>query len=409
MGKPAVLGVLILLTLGQASLLPAAAQDEGLGVTPPSHSVDAAQRGEAYERVVTIQNEFDSPSTITVEGQGEVGNWTHTTPASGFTIAPRSQRDVTLTILVPDDAPNGRSDGATGFVTEPKGSPDGSGVGIRYSVTVSLNVTVGGQANEELTWLDARADDVEEGDPPRAYVSARNDGNVRTTGRVQADVLPFAGQDTVLASGSGQKEWIPGEEAEVAIVFTDTVPLGQYRMRIYSTDPAGFERVVEFKVVPIGTVAKEGRLVRLQHDSRIDSGDPLRITGVFENAGAARIVSAKLSLDVYAGDRLVESLESDALVAEPGVRVNLTVTWSTGPSGEYRLVGIVTYDGYRTQPNESLVSVRSGLLGSDSLGWIIGLGLLLVVLGFILIPILARRRKDKKKPPHRGHTPVRRP
>lgn len=378
-----------------AALLPAApasAQDgESLGVTPPSHLVEEAIDGESYRRQVSIQNEFDSTTTVTLDTSGEVGAWTTTEPASGFEVPPRTHEAVDLTIRVPEDAVNGTYEGKLHITAEAKDSPDGSGASIRYSVAVLLTVQVGGDPVRDLSFSGGGASDVEEGSPPDVEATVTNGGNVRDTAEACALVYRLHGDEPV-AELQAETRVLPGEQATLDFPFEQPLPQGQYRAEIVpgcetSEDPVDLRGEETFKVVPPGTLGKDATLRYLEHAPEAEAGKPIEVQAVFENVGETDIARATGTIEVYQGDELVEVLEAEPRVVAQGEEIGLTAYFTPEEPGRYTLHGVVTYDGFETEPRESFLTVQ----GAEAAG---GSGLSLtemapLVGGLMLVGLVA--------------------
>lgn len=349
--------VLLVAALVAAPLAaPVAAEDESIGVTPTGISILDAQPGETYLETITVQNEFDTTTRITLDPVGEVGDWTRTEPTGPFEIPARTHRTIDAYITVPADAFIGPHEGFLRVTAEAKEEPNGSGYSIRWSVAVTLDVIVGGDPVVDLGWVGPRADDVEIGTSPKVSVGVVNEGNTQTTARAEAEILPHEG-DEVLAAASASVTTIPGERERIAFPFETPLPEGQYRVRIASRPDAVFEETVPFKVVPPGMLGKDGRIRYLDHAPRADVGEPVKIVALFENTGNTTISRAKLGLEARLDGSLVEVLGSDGLVAPSGRTTNLTVYFTPDEPGRYRLVGVVNYDGFETPENEGVLTV----------------------------------------------------
>lgn len=381
---------------------------ESLGITPPNIEVVGAQRGQAYERSVVVQNQFDSPTVLTLEPLGAVGSWTTTAPGSGHEVPPRSQERLVLTIAVPGDAPNGLHSGFLRVVAEPKGQPQGSGFALRYAVAVVLNVTVGGEALIKLRGLDARAEDVEVGTPPVVYATLANEGNVRAPARATVEVLDAATSAPVAgAAATGDvAEVRPGQQVEVPMTLPQALPEGPYLARVRSPDDPAFERIVEFRVVPRGLLGKRGELRALEHEPWVEAGRPLKVACLFANTGSGPISAAKCSGELRLDGRLVAVFTSDALVVPAGQVASLVAYVTPDRPGAHTLVASVTFDGLTSRPNESVLNVQGdpsgGAAGGMALGsWplLAGLALALVGGGLLLAGILRRRKRGDGKPP----------
>jgi hypothetical protein len=385
-----VLLALPLVTLGVG--VAGQADDQGLGMSPDRFVVATAQPGESYQQTVLLQNRRGFDDTIEVSLEGAAGAWAATEPASPFTIAAGADREILVRFDVPEGAGPGTREGLARFTGQPGPAPTGSGGAVRPSLGLLLNVTVGGEPVVRLTWLDARAEDAQAGDPVRAFVKVRNDGNVAATAEATGQVLPFVGDGPALAAAAGSLVATPGETAEVPVTFDAGLTVGQYRARLGSAD-GSFAKDVEFKVVAAGQQAPAALLRLLDHEPRSRVDRPLRVDGWFENTGAVAIASARLTVEVRRGGELVEVLVSEPLAVGAGEHANLTAYVTPERAGSYTLSGVATYDGYQTLPRESLLSVGGG--GDPWPWWWL---LLLVAIALLAVWWAWRKgRKDRRR------------
>lgn len=346
-------------TVPSATAAESAPRTESLGVTPAEVQVPDAQRGESYLRQVSIQNEFDSPTRVTLELSGETGGWATTLPADALTVGPREHATLEVRLAVPDDAANGVHSGQLRVVAEAKQAPDGSGFALRYAVAIPLNVTVGGDQVVRMRWVDVQSPDVETGTPPSVVAAALNEGNVRTVARLRAELMPFASEE-VLATAEGFTEVLPGARGEVRVAFDEALPEGQYRVRVQAEPASAAEppRVLAFKVLPPGSLDKDGLLRYIAHEPRVVAGQPVKLSAMFENTGTTSIGRAKLVAEVYVDGVLVAVVESEPRVVGVGEQANLTAFYTPTSGGVHRIVGRVTYDGYEAMPSEGILTVR---------------------------------------------------
>ncbi len=348
---PATLLAAILLTV------PAATADDhqALGVTPPSVTVDDALPGETYVEYVTLQNEYDSPSTFEASVQGDTEPWTRIEPASPLTVPERTHQRVAIVFEIPDDAYIGTHEGHLSLTGEPKQNPDGTGASVRASVAVQLAVNVGGDAVEELTWIDAHADNAAAGSPIHASVTVANTGNTRTVAEVEG-LLKDPDRETPLQETIGTLDLRPGEEKPIELVFPEAVPLGTYEVLVRSTGGA-FEERLDAHVVPASDLGKDGTLRYLKHEPTSRLENPLRVDAVFANTGEVTISNAKFHGEVHKDGTLVAVLESESRVLEGSSEDSLSAFFEPSEPGTYTIEGYVNYDGLKTSTKESSVRV----------------------------------------------------
>lgn len=358
-----------------------------IGVSPGTVAVEDAQPGQTYHDSVSVQNQHTNPITFSIERNGTVGGWLTTDPAGSFTVPAKSAQRVQLTFLVPTGTGPGNRTGELRFTTQPSNGPTGSGVSVAQRLTVLLRVGVGGNAHPHIVWLNATTEDVRVGEPLKAYATASNDGNVRTTAKAHAWVTTLVGSDRLAeADGSAQPE--PGASATATFDLGSSLPVGQYLVHIESTDPAGFNATLDVKVLAEGASAADGRLLSILNNPRVPTGDPTTLTGWFQNTGKVPIASARLFAQVLRGDTVVAQLSSDAQGVPARSSANLTVIWTPGSAGVYTIVGHVEYEGYRTPDVEGRIEA----IGQGAIPWPIVVGVALAMAA-LLVYLWVRRRK----------------
>ena len=213
-----------------------------------------------------------------------------------------------------------------------------------------------------------------------------------------AATVTAQGGNTTLASASGKGSGDAGATFEVDVPFTTALPVGQYTMHFASTAPPGFSKDVDFSVAPPGLHPPHGTLLGLLHAPYAPTGDPARIDGSFRNDGTTLIASARLTVEVRQGDRLLANLESDALAVPRGAQVNLTVYWTPPAAGSYTLHGQVVYDGYLSHTADSILNAAGSPVVARGGLWWLWLLLIVAVIAFIAW-LRSRRKKDKPKAP----------
>jgi hypothetical protein len=354
--RAATAALLPLLALLLVPALPAQS-GEALGVAPDRVTVEDAQAGETYVRGVSLQHQYDSEGTIRVQVDGPESAWVTTDPASPFTMPPRTNRAVAVTIAIPGNALPGAHNTTLRFIRGASEQPSGTGAAVEVSAGIHLDLLVGGEPVENLTYLSARVEDAAQGDPVHAFVTARNDGNVRATAQASGQVLPFEADAPVLANATGSIVLLPGEEGEVPVSFAAALEVGQYRANLTA---GAFAATLPFKVTPQGHPAPDGTLRAITHIPRATAHQPVALLAWFENSGAVAIDSAAAHVEVHrggAGGPLLAELDSAPAALQPGQHANLTMTWTPPKEGTYTLVGRVAYDGFTTLPNENLLNV----------------------------------------------------
>lgn len=369
---PSLVPVLVLALALPLFLGAASAQGESLGVSPAEVRIENAQGGQSYERTVTVQNELSTATVFTLELRGDNEPWTTTDPIERLEVPARTNAQITVTFGVPEDAYTGTHAGFLTITADPREQPEGSGLAMAWGVTVLLNVIVGGEAEEQLTWSTPEAPDVEIGTPPMGFLTATNTGNIVSTATARAEVLAFD-TDDVLAEAQAEAVVIPGRTERLEFTFEQTLPEGQYRMRFTAGAPSPYEAIEPFKVVPPGALGKEGVLRYIEHEPWVRAGDPVKLTAAFDNTGTATIARAAFTAEIYLDDRLVGVVEGDSRVIHAGDSTGLSAFYTPEEAGRHTIVGRVNYDGFETLPSESVLNVQSdgGSTAGSWLPWLL--------------------------------------
>lgn len=369
------------------------AQTSG-GVAPDRIDLPDAQPGQTTHVTARVDN-GGSAATFTVRRPAQFGpasSWVTVAAGDSFQVAANSKKAVDLAITPPEATGPGSHLGQLNFCRAVSDT-------VENCYGIHLNVTVGGEVRRAITWLGATADDVQVGQSLLANVTARNDGNVRTTVQAYAEVTPLAG-GSVVAQGNGSLVLDPGQTGDVVIVPGGTLPIGQYLVRITSTDPAGFDETLDAKVTAEG-VAPDGWLRAISNPIRVPAGKPVTIAAWFESTGDVPVTSARFSAKILKGGEVVASLGSDGLAVPANAHVNLTAVWTPANAGAYRIVGHVEYDGFRTPDSEGRIEV--GPAGVGIPWWIFAaVAVALAVVAFFVILAVRRRGEGPPARPPRG-------
>lgn len=361
------------------------ANAQSLGVAPGQVTLPDAQPGVTAHATVRLQNQYDTASAFTVERSGTAGQWTLVDAGDSFTVAPRTTKTIGLAITPPEDAGPGNHTGQVTFYRQASST-------TREGVGVLLSVHVGGEERRSVAWVGATVDDVQVGRSLLANLTARNDGNVRTTAQAHAEVTPLAGGG-IVAQGNGSLDLDPGQAGDVVIVLGSGLPVGQYLVRVTSTDPAGFDETLDVKVTA-QDVAPDGVLRAISNPIRVPAGRPVTISAWFESTGDVPVASARFSAQVLKDGEVVATLGSDGVAVPAHAHANLTAVWTPASGGAYRIVGHVAYDGFRTLDSEGRIEVGP----ASGTSWLlVGIVVALFIAAVVLVILVLRQRQRTKR------------
>lgn len=134
-------------------------------------------------------------------------------------------------------------------------------------------------------------------------------------------------------------------------------PAGDYRVVVSLVDGDGNILDADEVGFRLGTV--QGEVAELTVDpATLDAGPTFDITLVFSNTGTVAITGTAV-VSVYPADVLTATATMTQTLANvlPGTTATFAPTWdATGmPSQDYRIVGLVRYDGRSTAPAEATI------------------------------------------------------
>lgn len=375
------------------------AQGGGLGISPSRLTIDHMLRDSEYKKTFVLSHgEHSEAKYLRVLVDDSIKDWITTDKGLEFAWPASSgggemQFPVTIIVKTPSDAPNGDYSGTIRIINT--ASPDdvsgGTGASVSLAVAIKANFTLTDEQvlDYEVHTISTAAE-VEQDSPFEIVVHIENKGNVKARpSKVEVDFYDkfnktqIGSQETEDFGSVGAFE----ADGEIIVDIPHGLELGQYwaRILVFKDDEVVKEEDIAFEVLPTGSLAKQGALRQLNHESTIDPGNILKITGDFKNTGERSLV-AKFIVEVYKGNSLVEVLEGDGRSVGVGQSEELAVFFTPQEDGEYRLEGRVEYSGKVTPTVKSTVMV--GATAAAAAAGFMSLKVLLIGL-VILIVIVA--------------------
>jgi hypothetical protein len=366
-GSAVAAALLALAALGSAGA-------QGIGAAPAIIELEDALRGAEYTNLFTVFNREESDLTATVTGEGEVGQWASLHPLDDETatldsiaVAANSQTRVFLRVTVPPDAPNGPHKGSIGLQTvAPEGDGDGGGTGATVGVSVALTINVTGTQNLTGEVLDMSADDVEVGYPLRIQTTFHNTGNVKAQPDIRLQVKDSLG--TVVAEAAYGDTTVDPAQTHAIHSEWDTTGAenGDYvaGVSVILGDQAIDIRDLPFKILPVGTLTRQGDLESLTLENEPYPNGVAKVVATFRNTGQID-TRATFTGEVYHKSVLIDSVSSQELLVEPRQSVALDAFADVLEAGTYTVTGKVNYEGKETEEKELTFAVVSPGGGGD--------------------------------------------
>lgn len=344
-----------------AVLLCSTVQAPGLGISPPSFTVADALRGGEYERTITIFNTAadDGDYELGATGGPESGwiTFYHTddpeTPITALTIKGHTKERVLVKIQVADDASNRDYTPLIYVSSIPPEATTGAGGAVAHAVLkmpVSATIQVTGIQILKGTVESITTADTEIGYPLRIKVAFKNDGNVGANPKI---AIRITKDGTLIDSFVHDESSIkPGKTDTINIPWNTTEP-GDYSASVSVSlgDETLATKDVPFTLLPHGALTRKGVLESLSLEGEPVVNRVIKVLAAFENTGTSD-ARAKFKGELYRDGELVDVLESEEKLVVADEKPQLIAYYKISVPGEYKIKGIVCYEGKDTEVKE---------------------------------------------------------
>ena len=380
-----------------------------MGISPPRLTVDHMAKNVEYKKTFVLSHgDHSEAKYLRVMVDDSLKEWVTTDKGMEFSWPHASeggekQFPLTLIVKAPSDAANGTYSGTIRIInsSDPYVSAEenGAGASVSLAVAIEANLTLTDEQvlDYEVHSIKA-AHEVEEDSPYEFVMHLENKGNVKAKPtKVEVDFYDQFNQQKLEAQETTDYGSVEPfvQDGEIVASVPHSLKIGHYwaRVMVFKDNDMIKEDDVKIEVVPVGSLAKQGSLKQLTNDPSVDPGSVLKVTGDFENAGKVGVF-AKLVVEVYKGDSLIEVLESDKRSVAMGQTEALEVFFAPEERGEYRLEGKVEYSGKVTPTVESTVVVGA-VIAKPMLSKVViaGAAILLAIIIALIIFLSFRRKK----------------
>jgi hypothetical protein len=175
----------------------------------------------SIQDLTLINSPQDIDNHFVIETAGDMKDWIRVTPRE-FDLAKGASQTLTVSLVVPKDAPLGSTTGtitAVGGRTVPSSGNESGGASVGYSVATKSKVSAsvikaGATADIAIVRVDVSPDS-RPGDIVRFTVSAKNAGNVPVSGQFMVNI----------SRGTAPMISVPGSTVEFGINDQQTVKL----------------------------------------------------------------------------------------------------------------------------------------------------------------------------------------
>ncbi len=342
-------------------LTPPTALATGIAVTPSTMEISDAMRGGELQRMLTVFNPGDKVSGYTFNVTGEAGSWISfyeesdpLTPIEKVTIPGNGKAKILVKFNIPEDASNEKHE-ATIFVATAAAQEDesGSGQAVKLGAPIAVTIAVTGTQILSGTVISISTTDTEISYPLRIKVEFQNTGNVVAKPEIEVKITKNGTMVNRFAytysAGVkvGSKEIIPvewdttgGETGDHEVNVT--VALGGEMLAT---------RELPVKLLPVGTMSRQGSLTDISYDGKPSVGKTLKILATFRNTGKID-TKAKFIGEVYVDGDLIDTISSEELLVPVRETGTLTAYLKIEQDGSYTIKGHAVYEGKTTETKE---------------------------------------------------------
>ena len=350
-----------------------ASADLGLGMAPASLDITDALKGESYERMISVFNTGDEAGTFILTTEGECSEWIsfHAevdpgTELEEVTIPAGGKAKILVRFEIPEDIANADYTGTIYAQTIPKAETDTEGAAAQAVIRIPSKITIGVTGTQILkgTVKSITISDTEIGYPLKIKVLFQNEGNVVAKPKIAVEITKNGELvDSFIHDKTGIK---PDSEGTITVLRNTTgLEDGDYiaEVAVSLGDEVLATKDLPFKILPFGTLTRQGELTSLMIEGDPQAGRMIKILAEFENTGKIDCMAAFRG-EVYLNSEFVDTVASDEISVEVGKTTQLTAYYKIPSSGGYVVKGYVIYEGKNTDIKE--VSFDCGSAKSES-------------------------------------------
>ena len=368
----------------------------GIGVAPSEVSIENALRGGEAETTVTIFNTGSQDDTFLLSASGDISEWVSyynkndpETTIETIDIPGSDKVQVLAVFQIPADAQNENYYGSLDITTAPKNtSTEGVGQHLIVGASSKITIAVTGEQKIDGKVIGITIADTEHNNPLKVKVIFENTGNVVVNPKI--DVIIYQNENEVHRYVHQSTKVKPTLTETIIAIWNTTssdVPEDYIANVTVSLEGRTIEsKNVPFKILPFGSLTRQGNLTEIIVEKEPVIGTPLKIGAVFKNTGMIESL-AKFSGEVYRDGDFIDTITSDELLVEINKEVMLISYFKPESAGDYLIKGKVTYAGKETPVKEVtfIVPKDKGMPGFGGIS-----GLIMIITLFIL------RRKIRK-------------
>ncbi len=340
----------------------------GIGISPPSITVENALRNETYSQAINVLYQGESQVTLEVTASGDISDWVtfygpddSSTPIKSIVGLPGEWTYVEARFIVPDNAPVGQNTGAiyvTAIPPESKTEEGKTGVIMKIQQEAPVSIEVAGHAVLSGTAESISTVNTEIGQILRIKYRFQNTGNLTAIPEATVDIIQNGA--TIDSFTSMGQSIMPSITQSVDIEWPTAGRLpGDYSARVRITldgeELAASE--VTFTLLPTGTLTRSGFFDSLLlDDTSLEVGALAKVLASFSNIGKLD-TKAQFLAEVYRDGELTDSIVSAESFVPVRESVVITCYYKVDSPGDYQITGYINYEGKHTDVREASFEV----------------------------------------------------
>ena len=387
-------------------------QAPGLGISPPSFTIDDALKGVEYEVIITVCNTGDDNETYELTSTGPASEWITYYRAdepeaqiASLYIPEHSTEQMLMKITVPTDAPN-RKYTPTIYVKSvpPEGAVvEGAVAHAIVRIPVKGTIQVTGMQILKGTVKGITGTDTEVDYPLKIKVELQNEGNVVAIPSIQVSITKEG--KTVDSFVYDEASVKPRKTEAITVLWnTEGNEPGNYTASVAVSlgDETLAKKDVPFSILPRGALTHKGVLNALTIEGQPLINSVLKIIASFENTGAIDTL-AKFNGELYHDGTLIEVLESKEMLVVVGETRQLPAYYKITEPGKYTIKGDVSYEGKETDKKDvsftvlEAEGVKDGEAQKGIPGFEIIYCLIALFVSALILCTMTRRRGTRKR------------
>lgn len=362
----------------------------GIIICPASFEYPIATKEITYEDTIHITNTGKEVESFVLVPEAAGSEWITfynegDLIESSFEIEAGESKEIDIKILIPSDTSNGKYEPivyvmpeAAYFEAENNGTSISHGI---VKIPMKFYITVTGDQILQGEVLKLEMGKTEENAPIKVKTYFKNTGNVQATPEMSCVILK---DGNTISEVKGTGDIVkPGKEEEVIIMASAEVPEGEYQVEI--TISLGNEvlktEILDLKVLPEGSLAKEASLIDLDIEGETAKESLLKVLATVENTGEADL-TCKYVGEVYVDGALVDVIESEEMFFPVGKTKDISIYYKPTDIGKYEIHGKVTYSGQETE--EKTVSFSTGKTTP-------GFGIIIAITSIMLLFLIRKK------------------